>query len=110
MYRYILHAGIHTCTCTPAPWRAWSAADDGAAELIDATLLGKDQRLVARCDVPAILVALKTFGVYSISDFRSALDDSFNALQLALGSAAPPSFLSLVKTQLSTPDSRYEHF
>ena len=75
-------------------------------ELIDATLCGKDERLVARCDVPAILEALETFGVYSVNDLRSTLDVSLNALQLALGSAAPPSFLSLVKVELSAPDSR----
>jgi len=75
------------------------------AALVGAALNGKDERLVARCNVPGILSALEGFGVYGIDDLRSSLRSSFNALQLAIGSEAPPSFLSLLNDQVGRPDA-----
>ena len=71
-------------------------------ELIDATLHGEDERLVARCDVPAIVEAIEAFGVYSVDALRSTLDVSLVALQLALGGSAPPAFLPLVIKKLGS--------
>ena len=60
------------------------------------------ERLVVRCDVPAIVEAIEEYGVYSVDALRSTLDLSLAALQLALGGSAPPAFLNLVKKKLDS--------
>ena len=75
-------------------------------ELFYATLHGEDERLVARCDVPAIVKAIEDYGVYSVDALRSTLDVSLAALQLALGESAAPAFLPLVKTKLESDQTQ----
>ena len=75
-------------------------------ELFYATLHGEDERLVARCDVPAIVKAIEDYGVYSVDALRSTLDVSLAALQLALGGSAAPAFLPLVKTKLESDQTQ----
>jgi len=75
--------------------------DTPLRELVEQTLCGKDARLVARCDVPGILTALDTFGIFDLDALAVNLDTSLTALQLALGGTAPPSFLALLKAELA---------
>ena len=95
--------------CWPAGGRAataWSlarlASRMSLRELFETTLHSEDERLIARCHIPAIVQAIEDYGVYSVDALRSTLDVSLTALQLALGGSAPPSFLPLVKKQLES--------
>jgi len=74
-------------------------------EFINAILQGKDERLVNRCDVPAILTSLEDYDIYDISILRATLDSSLDALQVHLHSqaGAPASFLPLLKAHLPPP-------
>ena len=42
-------------------------------EAVEATLVGRDERLVARCDVAAILTALDLYGIFSVEDLAVCL-------------------------------------
>ena len=74
-------------------------------EFINAILQGKDERLVNRCDVPAILTSLEDYDIYDIAILRATLDSSLDALQVHLHSqaGAPASFLPLLKAHLPPP-------
>ena len=70
-------------------------------EAVEATLVGRDERLVARCDVEGILAALDQYCIFDVDDLAINLETAaFGALQAHLGSNAPPSFLALLKARL----------
>jgi hypothetical protein len=73
-------------------------------DAVEATLVGRDHRLVERCDVDGILdgilTALDLYGIYDVEVLVENLQTSFGALQTQLGESAPPSFLALLKAQL----------
>ena len=67
---------------------------------VEATLEGRDQRLVDRCDVDGIVTAIELYGCYDDDELFDLLESSFGAVQTQLGNAAPPAFLSLLKARL----------
>ena len=67
---------------------------------VEATLEGRDKRLVDRCDVDGIVTAIELYGCYDCDELFDALESSFGAVQTQLGNAAPPAFLSLLKARL----------
>jgi hypothetical protein len=67
---------------------------------VEATLEGRDKRLVDRCDVDGIVTAIKLYSCYDCDELFDALESSFGAVQTQLGNAAPPAFLSLLKARL----------
>lgn len=69
-------------------------------EAVEATLLGRDERLVARCDVDGILKALDQYGIFEVDVLAENLESSFSALQVRLEAVAAPSFLALLKAQI----------
>ena len=69
-------------------------------DAVEATLVGRDPRLVERCNVDGILIALDLYGIYDVEVLAENLQTSFGALQTQLGDCAPPSFLALLKAQL----------
>ena len=75
------------------------------SEFILAILQGKDERLVNRCDVPAILKAFEDYDIYDIPILRATLDSSLDALQehLRAHAGVPASFLPLLKAHLPPP-------
>ena len=72
-------------------------------EAVEATLVGRDERLVRRCDVEGILTALDSYGIFDVDDLALNLETAFSALQTCLGSSAPPSFLALLKAYVRQP-------
>ena len=66
-------------------------------DAVEATLLGRDSRLVARCDVDEIMSALESYGCYDLPMLSETLQASFGLLQSHVGAAAPPAFLALLK-------------
>ena len=69
-------------------------------DLVEATLEGRDERLVARCDVEGILKAFEQYGICDVESLAEGLESAFGALQVALEAVAPPIFLALVKAKL----------
>ena len=67
---------------------------------VEATLEGRDKRLVDRCDVDGIVTAIELYGCYDCDELFDALESSFGAVQTQLSNAAPPAFLSLLKARL----------
>ena len=43
-------------------------------EAVEATLLGRDERLVARCDVDGILKALDQYGIFEVDVLAENLE------------------------------------
>jgi hypothetical protein len=66
-------------------------------DAVEATLQGRNPKLVERCDVKGIVESLELYGIYSVDELSEHLEHSFGALQLQLGNTAPPAFLSLLK-------------
>ena len=66
-------------------------------DAVEATLLGRDSRLLARCDVDEIMSALESYGCYDLPMLSETLQASFGLLQSHVGAAAPPAFLALLK-------------
>jgi hypothetical protein len=69
-------------------------------DAVEATLVGRNPRLVERCNVQGIVDAIEQYGIYDVDELSLALDASFGALQLQVGDAAPPVFLALLKAWL----------
>ena len=69
-------------------------------EAVEATLVGRNPRLVERCNVQGIVDAIERYGIYDVDELSLALSASFGALQLQVGDAAPPVFLALLKAWL----------
>ena len=69
-------------------------------DVVDATLAGCHERLVARCNVADILSALDQYGIYDVQALSVTLDTAFGALQTQVGAAAPPAFLGLLHAHL----------
>jgi hypothetical protein len=72
-------------------------------DAVEATLMGRDIRLVQRCDVDRIVVALEGYGCYDVPMLIDALESSFGELQMQVGTAAAPAFLALLKAHLRKP-------
>eukprot|EP00966_Prymnesium_polylepis_P322302 7378570-Prymnesium_polylepis.1 len=72
-------------------------------DAVEATLMGRDVRLVQRCDVDRIVAALERYGCYEVPVLIDTLESSFGALQVEVGDAAAPSFLALLKAYLRKP-------
>ena len=71
-------------------------------EAVEATLLGKDERLVAKCDVDGILNVFERWDIYDIETLQANLDSSYAELQEDLAAVAARSFLGLLKSILGT--------
>ena len=72
---------------------------------VEATLEGRDKRLVDRCDVDGIVTAIELYGCCDCDELFEVLESSFGAVQTQLGNAAPPAFLSLLKARLRANQS-----
>ena len=84
---------------------AWACGVAAMREAVEATLRGRDERLVARWDIEGTLQALDLYGIFDVDDLAANLETAFGALQVQLGSSAPPSFLALLKARLHEPSS-----
>ena len=69
---------------------------------VEAALLGKDERLVAKCDVPGILAVLERWDIYDVDTLSANLESSFAQLQSDLAPVAALSFLGLLKATVTT--------
>ena len=67
---------------------------------VEATLLGKDERLVAKCDVPGILAVFERWDIYDVDTLSANLASSFAELQRDLAPVAAMSFLALLKATI----------
>jgi hypothetical protein len=74
-------------------------------DVVEATLLGRDKRLVERCDVEGIVTALELYGCYGVDMLTDTLESSFAALQTQLGNVPPPFFLALLKVRLRSREA-----
>ena len=72
------------------------------AEAVEATLRGRDERLVARCDVDGILHVFERWDIYDIETLQANLESSYAELQEDLAPVAARSFLGLLKSTLGT--------
>ena len=54
--------------------------DQSLRELVEETLRGKDERLLALCDVPGIVAALNCFGIFDLDMLAVNLETSLSAL------------------------------
>ena len=72
---------------------------------VEATLEGRDKRLVDRCDVDGIVTAIELYGCYDCDELFDTLESSFGAMQTQLGNAAPPA-LSALTPPCSVPHHR----
>ena len=68
---------------------------------VEATLLGKDERLVAKCDVPGILAVFERWDIYDVDTLLANLASSFAELQIDLAPVAAKSFLALLKATIT---------
>ena len=68
---------------------------------IEAALHGKDERLVAKCDVPGILAVFERWDIYDVDTLSANLASSFAELQRDLAPVAAMSFLALLKATIS---------
>ena len=64
---------------------------------VEATLRGKDERLVAKCDVPGILAVFERWDIYDVITLQANLESSFAQLQSDLASVAALSFHGLLR-------------
>ena len=69
-------------------------------ELVEATLHGRDERLVAKCNVPAILQVLERWDIFEAETLASTMATSFAELQADMEQVAARSFLGLLKFTL----------
>ena len=67
---------------------------------VEATLQGKDERLVAKCDVPGILAVFERWDIYDVNTLSPNLASSFAELQRDLAPVAALSFLALLKATI----------
>ena len=67
---------------------------------VEATLLGKDERLVAKCDVPGLLAVFERWDIYDVVTLSPNLASSFAELQRDLAPVAALSFLALLKATI----------
>jgi hypothetical protein len=79
------------------------AMPSSVRDAVEATLVGRDIRLVQRCDVDRIVAALEGYGCYDVPMLTDTLESSFGALQMQVGNAAAPAFLALLKAHLRKP-------
>ena len=71
-------------------------------EAVEATLRGRDERLVAKCDVDGILHVFERWDIYDIETLQANLESSYAELQEDLAPVAARSFLGLLKSTLGT--------
>ena len=76
---------------------------------VEATLLGRGERLVAKCDVPGILAVFERWDIYDIDTLSANLASSFAELQKDLAPVAALSFLALLKATISRVPSASPH-
>ena len=70
-------------------------------ELIEATLRGRDERFVAKCDVAGILGVFESWDIYDVDTLSANLRSSFDKLQTDLQPVAARSFLGLLQATLT---------
>ena len=70
---------------------------------VEAALHGKDERLVAKCDVPGILAVFELWDIYDVDTLLANLASSFAELQRDLEPVAARSFLALLKATIEAP-------
>ena len=68
---------------------------------VEATLLGKDERLVAKCNVPGILAVFERWDIYDVDTLSANLASSYAELHKDLAPVAALSFLALLKATIS---------
>ena len=68
--------------------------------VIEATLLGKDEQLVAKCNVPGILAVFERWEIYDVDALSANLALWFAELQRDLAPVAALSFLGLLKATI----------
>ena len=71
-------------------------------EAVEATLRGRDERLVAKRDVDGILHVFERWDIYDIETLQANLESSYAELQEDLAPVAARSFLGLLKSTLGT--------
>jgi hypothetical protein len=72
---------------------------------VEATLLGRDERLVTKCDVPGILTVFERWDIYDVDTLSANLASSFADLQRDLAPVAALSFLGLLKATIGRETS-----
>ena len=70
--------------------------------VVEAALRGRDDRFVAKCDVPGILAVFERWDIYDVPTLAASLESSFAALQNDLEPVAALSFLGLLKATLAS--------
>ena len=70
-------------------------------EVVEATLHGRDERLVAKCNVAAILQVFDRWDIYELDTLASTLTASFAQLQADMEAVAARCFLGLLKDTLA---------
>lgn len=76
--------------------------------IVEAALHGRDERLLARCDVVGIISVLEDdWCIFDVDTLAASLSSSFVELQTALRSVAAPSFLGLLKAPRAPPHVRH---
>jgi hypothetical protein len=81
-------------SCTQAP------RSMALREVVEATLHGRDERMVVKCNVPAILGVFERWDIYELDTLASTLTASFAELQADMEAVAARSFLGLLKSTL----------
>ena len=69
---------------------------------VEATLLGKDKRLVDKCDVPGILAVFERWDINDVDTLSASLATSYADLHRDLEPVAARSFLALLKATISS--------
>lgn len=65
-------------------------------QVVESVVVNAPGAMSRRCNSRAILAALADAGVYDLVALRAMLAHDYGALKLAIGQAAPPSFLALL--------------
>ena len=69
-------------------------------ELVEATLHGRDERLIAKCNVAGILQVFERWDIFELETLASTLTTSFAELQVEMEAVAARSFLGLLKVTM----------
>ena len=69
-------------------------------EVVEATLHGRDERLVAKCNVAGILQVFERWDIFDLETLASTLTTSFAELQVEMEAVAARSFLGLLKVTM----------
>jgi hypothetical protein len=70
-------------------------------DVVEAALRGRDDRLVAKCDVLGILAVFERCDIYDVPTLAANMDSSFAELRKELEPVAAQSFLALLKATVA---------